>query len=595
MCPGRDRAVARVKPVPGSGSLPGPVPFRINYTRLSDVMRKLTSGLLVVAIVLLGFDVSVHLMSDDPREALQRVEDTLFLIDQQYVDEVDFDALSEAAVLGILEKLDPHSVYFTAEQMKLETEQFNAGYEGIGISFELLPGKDGQDTLSVLNVLPGGPSEDIGLQSGDRIMTVDGTSTVGFTTSDVQNHLKGPGGSQVTIGVDRPGVPGRLSFTITRDKIPIYTMDAAFMLDSRTGYIRINRFARTTHEELRTAIQTLTAEGMEEMVLDLRGNRGGFMDMAVRMADEFLRNGQVIVSQKGRANGSNETFLATSGGLWEDKPVMVLVDGNSASASEIVAGALQDHDRGLIVGRRTFGKGLVQRQYRTRDGGAIRLTMARYYTPSGRLIQTPYEDGDRDEYYAGKADIRQEDGAMNAADLLEGIADSLTFKTDGGRTVIAGGGIVPDYLVAPDSLSPLMRGVLGRGLGNEFVRHWIDSHGAAFKDTWGNTPDRFVAEYRVDATLRNEFLDWLSTKGLSVEDRVIPDDVANAQRQTFTADDFAEDAHLVDALLKGRMATRLWDRSVWFEVWSNVDHTVLESRKLWESARDLAVSYSEAR
>ncbi len=558
-------------------------------------MRKLTLGLVTVAILLLGFDISVRFMSDDPREALQKIEDTLFLIDQQYVDEVDYDALSEAAVVSILEKLDPHSVYFTAEQMKIENEQFNAGYEGIGISFELLPGADGQDTLSVLNVLPGGPSEEIGLQSGDRIMTVDGKSTIGFKTADVQNHLKGPGGSTVTIGVDRPGVPGRLSFTITRDKIPIYTMDAAYMLDERTGYIRINRFARTTHEELRTAMQTLMAEGMEELVLDLRGNRGGFMNMAVQMADEFLKNGQVIVSQKGRANGSNETFLATSGGLWEDRPVMVLVDGNSASASEIVAGALQDHDRGLIVGRRTFGKGLVQRQYRTRDGGAIRLTMARYYTPSGRLIQTPYEDGDRNDYYAGKADIRQEDGAMNAADLLEGIADSLTYQTDGGRTVIAGGGIIPDYLVAPDSLSPFMRAVLGRGLGNEFARHWIDANGAAFKESWGASPDRFVDEFRVDAALEDEFLEWLSTKGVAVGERPIPEDIPDEQQRAFSNEELAVDAHLVRALIKGRLATRLWDRSAWFEVWSDVDHTILESQKLWKSARDLAVSYSEAR
>lgn len=574
---------------------PGRFRFELITPDISVSMRKLTLGLLSVAILLLGFDLSVRLMSDDPREALQKIEDTLFLIDQQYVDEVDYDALSEAAVVSILEKLDPHSVYFTAEQMKVENEQFNAGYEGIGISFELLPGPDGQDTLAVLNVLPGGPSEEIGLQSGDRIMTVDGQSTVGFKTADVQNTLKGPGGSQVTIGVDRPGVPGRLSFTIIRDKIPIYTMDAAYMLDSRTGYIRINRFARTTHEELRTAMQELIAEGMEELVLDLRGNRGGFMEMAVRMADEFLKNGQVIVSQKGRANGSNETFLATGGGLWEEEPVMVLVDGNSASASEIVAGALQDHDRGLIVGRRTFGKGLVQRQYRTRDGGAIRLTMARYYTPSGRLIQTPYEDGDRDDYYAGKADIRQEDGAMNAAELLEGIADSLKYTTDGGRTVISGGGIIPDYLVAPDSLSPFMRAVLGRGLGNEFARHWIDANGAEFKDAWGSSPDQFVEEFRVDAALQGEFLDWLSTKGLSVAERSIPDDMPDDQRLDFTLEELQADVHLVDALIKGRLATRLWDRSAWFEVWSDVDHMIIESNKLWKSARDLAVSYTEAR
>lgn len=558
-------------------------------------MRKLTIGLLTAAIFLLGADLSVRIFSDDARDALQKLEDTLYLINQQYVDEVDNDALAEAAVVAILEDLDPHSVYFNEEALKQEDEQMNAGFDGIGISFELLPGPNDQDTLAVLNVLPGGPSEDIGLQSGDRIMFVDGTSTLGFNNSDVQKYLKGPRGSNVTIRVLRPGAMDELEFKITRGQIPIYTLDSSFMIDELTGYIRINRFARTTYAEFLQALMELKQEGMQELILDLRGNRGGYMEMAVRMADEFLREGEIIVSQKGRASGADESFTATAGGQWETQPVQVLVDGNSASASEIVAGALQDHDRALIVGRRTFGKGLVQRQYRLRDGTAIRLTMARYYTPSGRLIQTPYEDGDRSDYYASKSDIRREDGAMNAADLLEGIADSLKYRTDGGRTVIAGGGIIPDYLVAADSLSPLMQAILVRSLENDFVRHWIDEHGAGTREQWGEDVQPFLSGFRVTDDFVSDFFDYAAEKGVLVEGRTAPVDLAEDRLQRFDRDAVDADRALIDALLKGRLATRLWDRSAWYEVWSDVDHMILESRELWQPARDLATSYTEAR
>jgi len=558
-------------------------------------MRKLTIGLLTAAIFLLGADLSVRIFSDDARDALQKLEDTLYLVNQQYVDEVDNDKLAEAAVVAILADLDPHSVYFNAEALKQEDEQMNAGYDGIGISFELLPGPNDQDTLAVLNVLPGGPSEDIGLQSGDRIMWVDGISTLGFENTDVQKHLKGPRGSKVTIRVQRPGAMDDLEFTITRGEIPIYTLDSSYMVDESTGYIRINRFARTTYAEFLQSLMELKQEGMQELILDLRGNRGGYMEMAVRMADEFLKEGEIIVSQKGRATGADETFTATAGGQWETQPLQVLVDGNSASASEIVAGALQDHDRALIVGRRTFGKGLVQRQYRLRDGSAIRLTMARYYTPSGRLIQTPYESGDRTDYYASKSDIRREDGAMNAADLLEGIADSLKYRTDGGRTVIAGGGIIPDYLVAADSLSPLMQAILVRSLENDFVRHWIDEHGSGTRAEWGEDVQPFIEGFRVSDALVSDFFDYAAGKGVLVDGRAAPEGMAEDKLQRFDSESVAADRELIEALLKGRLATRLWDRSAWFEVWSNVDHMILESRQLWQPARDLATSYAEAR
>jgi carboxyl-terminal processing protease len=558
-------------------------------------IRNTKKSLLLVALIfgsiLTGIQLESQLLSADTSEALKKIEDVFVLINRRYVEKVDANKVAQDAISGMLEKLDPHSLYFDVSQMQAENEQFDAAFEGIGISFELLPGPEGQDTLAVLNVLPGGPSEEVGLLSGDRIVTVDGRSTIGYSQDDVRKNLKGPRGSAVKIGVDRPGLNEILIFDIIRDKIPIYTLDATYMLENGTGYIRVNRFARTTYQEFLSSLRTLKARGMERLVLDLRGNRGGYMEMAVRMSDEFLKKGQLIVSQKGETPDSQESFYATDSGLWEDGPVMVLVDGGSASASEIVAGALQDHDRGLIVGRRTFGKGLVQKQYLLRDGSALRLTVARYYTPSGRLIQTEYEGGDRTDYYSDKAQRRKEDGTLSAAELLEGIADSLIFRTTAGRVVIAGGGVIPDYIVAPDSLSPLMQAVLSRGLETQFIRTWVDLYGASLKKTWGEAQERFVATYRVSDDMVEAFLSFASERGVVVGTR---GEESDGQAQ-FSDEDLGADLVQLHALLKGRLATRLYDRSAWYPIWSEVDHLLTESQMLWNPAEDLALRYAEAK
>ncbi len=547
--------------------------------------------LLAVLTVVTGVTWNSHLTDRSTATALQRMEDVFLLINRRYVEKTDPDEIAQYAIDGMLENLDPHSVFFDTERLKGENEAFDAEFEGIGISFELLPGNDGADTLSVLNVIPGGPSDDVGLLTGDRIMVVDGRSTIGFDEDDVRRHLKGPRGTEVTITVDRPGVDTPLEFEITRDKIPLHTLDAAYMMEDNTGYIRLNRFARTTYSEFMASLRTLSSQGMERLVLDLRGNRGGYMQMAVRIAGEFLKEGQLVVSQSGYTEDSKEAFYASGNGLWEEGPVMVLVDGASASASEIVAGALQDHDRGLVVGQRTFGKGLVQKQYMLRDGSALRLTVARYFTPSGRLIQTEYEDGDRTDYYASKAALKKSDGTHTASELLKDVPDSLRYQTAGGRTVIAGGGIIPDFIVPADSLSPLMRTVLGRSLENQFIRAWVDMYGASLRETWGESPDRFIGSFQVDDTMLDAFRSFAAERNVQIGSNLDVDE----PQEIFSDTELREDRVLLASLLKGRLATRLYDRSAWYPVWRHADHLIVESQQLWAPADELANAYSAAR
>ena len=563
--------------------------------------RKLIAGgvLLVSVSLVLGMKLGSVISSQDAADALKKLEKAFLLVNQRYVEEVDANKLAESAIRGMLEDLDPHSIYIDADHLGGVSENFDAEFEGIGISYELLPGPNGQDTLAVLNVLPGGPSEEVGLQSGDRIIEVDGVTSVGYKDADVKRNLKGPRGTIVTIKVRRPGVGGYIDFTITRDKIPIHTLDSAYMLDDETGYIRLNRFARTTYSEFMKSLRSLIEEGMRRLVLDLRGNSGGYMEMAVKVSDEFLSEGQVIVSQRGKTRDSRATFRASARGLWEKGPVMVLVDGGSASASEIVAGALQDHDRALIVGRRTFGKGLVQKQWPFEDGSAIRVTVARYFTPSGRLIQTPYENGDRSDYYSSKTLLREQDGAKSATDLLSEAPDSLRYRTSAGRVVLAGGGIIPDYIVPVDSLSDLMRAVLGKSIPTKFIRFWIDGHSAQLQTTWGERRDDFVKKYGVDDEMLQAFLDFSAEKNVAIGNRRVVDveseDTDSPAVQRFSSSELEEEKEFLRVLLKGRLATRLFDRSAWYPIYGTLDYLLLESQNLWTAAEDLAAQYVDAR
>ena len=545
--------------------------------------RLLTFGLLILtAGILAGVQLGSVVFDNDLSKSLRKVEDAFVLIAQRYVEDVDHEKMAEDAITGMLGALDPHSLYFDAERMRRETEQFDASFEGIGISYNLIQQSEGQDTIAVVSVITGGPSEAAGLFTGDRIVAVDGESAIGFNDEQVRNNLKGPGGSEVTVTIRRPGVAEPMDVRIVRDKVPIVTLDIAYMMDDATGYIKLNRFARTTHSEFRRALRELKSQGMERLVLDLRGNGGGYMSMAVRVSDEFLSDGQLIVSQKGRTADTNDAFHATPGGLWEEGPVIVLVGPTSASASEIVAGALQDHDRALIVGKRTFGKGLVQNQFALNDGSALRVTVARYYTPSGRLIQTAYESGDRSSYLEEKREMQRHDGALALADLIAEVPDSLKYRTSSGRTVIAGGGILPDYIIREDTLDTFTRAILRGGHERDFVRGWLDMNGRRVYDAFDRDLWAFTAGFQVTSKDLDDLYAFALERELLGDSQESGGEISREEI----------DEEGLKALLKGRIARRLFDSSGWYPAFHPVDQTLQAATNYWGAAGDLADSYT---
>ncbi|NBC18341.1 MAG: PDZ domain-containing protein [Bacteroidetes bacterium] len=556
--------------------------------------KLITAGtVLLIAGMVLGVEIGSFLSSETTANSLKKVENAFLVINERYVDAVDSATLAESAINGMLDDLDPHSVYITADRMQQVEDNFSGSFEGIGISFEFISGPEDAeaDTVTVLSVIPGGPSEEAGLLSGDRIIAVDDSSAIGFETNDVQRTLKGPRGTEVTVTIKRPGYPETFDVTITRDRIPLYSVDAAHMVDDETGYIKINRFARTTYGEFIDALQQLERQGMERLMLDLRDNAGGYMEMAVRISDEFLRDDQVIVTQRGRMEDANESYEARPRGRFEDKPVIVLVDESSASASEIVAGALQDHDRALIVGRRTFGKGLVQQQLSLNDGSALRVTISRYYTPSGRLIQTPYEGADRKEYYAAKRELHNNDASHTLEEILEQVPDSLKYRTDGGRTVVGGGGILPDVIIRPDTASALVKALLSRNLDRIFARNWLDANGEALHRRWDDRPQEYIRDFEVSDAMYEAFLDFAEERGLTIIDGPAPEDSS----LTFSRSDVDAERTFIATRLKASLAVRLYDYKKWYPIIHGIDDTFIEATDHWSKAESLNAAYMARR
>lgn len=414
----------------------------VNNSRQSALMPFFFAGALILG-VFIGTRVNLvgeRLSGDGKLSKLVRLID---IIEREYVSEVDADSLSDVAIAAILERLDPHSTYIPPAELQAVNEDMEGNFEGVGIEFNLL-----NDTISVVAVIAGGPSEKSGILPGDKIVKIDGEAASGVKIDNggVIKKLRGKRGTSVKVDIERKGSADLLAFEIIRDQIPLYSVDASFMLDTETGYVKISRFSATTFDEYKKAAGKLKESGAQKLVLDLRGNPGGYLDQAIKLADEFLPAKELVVYTEGK-NRKKQEYRATSTGDWEKKPVAVLIDESSASASEIVAGALQDQDRGIIVGHRSFGKGLVQEQIALNDGSALRLTVARYYTPSGRSIQRSYENG-TEAYYREMYD-RKDVFMDEDIDSLYG--DTVKYYTKNGRVVYGGGGIHPDVFVKSDS------------------------------------------------------------------------------------------------------------------------------------------------
>ncbi len=435
------------------------------------------------------------------------------MISAYYVDSVDRTDLVEDAIKGMLEDLDPHSVYITAKDVQKMNEPLKGNFEGIGVQFNIL-----EDTLMVVNPIPGGPSEDVGVMAGDRIIYIDDEMVAGIGLSNqmVFDRLRGDKGTKVTIKIKRNGTKNLLEFTITRDKIPIFSLDAAYMVNNHIGYIKLNRFGATTHTEFMTAMRKLRWEGMSDLILDLQGNGGGYLKAAIDIADEFLEKGKVIVYTKG-INSPKQVFSASRKGEFENGHLVVLIDEASASASEIVTGAIQDHDRGLVVGRRSFGKGLVQRPLSLPDGSEMRLTSSRYYTPTGRLIQKSYEEG-RKKY---REDLinRYNHGELSSEDSIHFPEDKLYTTLKYGRKVYGGGGIMPDVFIPIDTseYSSYHRNIVAKGVMNKAVLSFVDKNREDLMSKY-EAFKVFDEQFQVDDLILKELQDLATEEGIEYND-----------------------------------------------------------------------------
>lgn len=479
-------------------------------------------------------------------------------ISRFYVDTVNEEKIVNEVINNMLHELDPHSAYLTSEQVKASQEQLEGGFEGIGVAFNIL-----QDTIFIINPISGGPSERVGIKPGDRIIKIEGENVAGVRISniDVQKKLKGEKGTKVNVSIKRKGAKKLLDFTITRDEIPIYSLDASYMIDNETGYIRLARFSSTTMEEFNKALFDLKEQGMNDLVLDLSGNGGGYLHVAVQLADHFLDGRRMIVYTEG-TNNPRRNYYSSSGGFFHEGQLVVMIDETSASASEIVAGAVQDWDRAVIVGRRSFGKGLVQGRFDLRDGSELRLTVAKYYTPSGRLIQKPYDEG----FDAYSRDIldRFSSGELSDRDKIE-LPDSLKFKTlVKNRVVYGGGGIMPDYFVPIDTseYSEYYREIMSQGILNQFILQYVDKNR---KDLQTKYVDFEV--FRTEFTADEEFLDKLIT-------------YAEEEGVEFVEEDFIISKNLLSVLAKAYIARDLWDTSEFYRIYNGHDPVFMKASEI---------------
>jgi len=474
------------------------------------------------------------------------------LIQNAYVDSISTDTLIEKTIPQLLKNLDPHTTYIPAKEMVGVEEEMRGNFGGIGVQFSIQ-----NDTVMVVDVISGGPSSKLGIIPGDRIVTVNDTLLVGKSLKNEQvlSKLRGEKGTKVNVGIKRKGFKDLIAVSITRGEIPIYSVDVSYMIDATTGYIKVSRFGEQTYEEFMDGMKTLDQQGMKNVIVDLRGNPGGYLNAVIKMVNEFLNKGELIVYTQGNAQ-ARKTFQADSKGTYRDKGIVVLVDDFSASASEIFAGAIQDNDRGWIIGRRSFGKGLVQEQIPFNDGSAVRLTVARYYTPSGRCIQKPYDKGN-DEYYKDIME-RAIHGEFQKVDSIK-YSDTVKYKTLSGRVVHGGGGIMPDYFVPADTIgySEYYSKVTQKGLVYQFALDYADSNRKELS-TFKTSAD--FETYFHKANVLNLFVAFAEKKGVKPNNS-----------------DLKISSKIIENQVKAYIARNIIGEKGFYPIIQNIDKTLLEA------------------
>lgn len=493
---------------------------------------------------------------DDLSKEWNKVAEVIRLIEEQYVDEVDPNELTESTIKKILEKLDPHSAYIPIEEKEMSETSYESNYEGIGVEFNIF-----NDTLFVISPLSGGPSAKLGILPGDMILEIDGENVagIGLTNKMVFDKLRGEKGSEVNISIRRKGYQDLLEYSIIRDKIPSFTVDAAYMIDDSTGYIRLSRFSQNSAAEVHKGLDSLIAQGMKNLIFDLRYNSGGILSSALLILDDFLEEGKLLLYTKGKDPSSQFEYYSRFDGLFEEGNLLVLINEGSASASEILAGTLQDHDRAKVVGRRSFGKGLVQSSFDLKDSSEFRMTISRYYIPSGRSIQKDYKNGNR--AYSMELIERIERGELYNEDSVAFI-DSLEYQTASGRKVYGGGGITPDYFIPRDTsyMTGFYISLNSKSVLTEFAFDYANS--SRDKLEKGGF-DNFYKNYQIPNKVIEDLKSLAETKGIEINEK-----------------ELSISMHMIKAQLKALIARNIWGENAFFQVYNNHDEMYPEALKL---------------
>ena len=516
--------------------------------------------LLCVVLCFCGVFETIHAQNKEQSQAQQNAQKfatTLFLIDNYYVDTANSEKVVEEAIIAALKELDPHSAYISKKDVEKANEPLVGSFEGIGVTFQLI-----RDTITVIGPTPGGPSERVGIMAGDKFIKIDGENCFGKKIDNeyVQKHLRGKKGTKVTVSVKRGNDPELIDFEIVRDKIPLNSINASFMIEKQIGYIKLDRFAQDSDKEFKAAMEKLQAQGMKSLILDLRSNSGGYLNTAIAMVDEFLKGDRLIVYTEG-LHSKRQEWKSTDKGIYTEGKLVVLIDEGSASASEILSGAIQDHDRGVLIGRRSFGKGLVQRPFNLPDGSVIRLTTARYHTPTGRCIQRPYEAG-AEEYYK-EMTKRLEHGEYFHADSIR-FPDSLKYKTDGGRTVYGGGGIMPDLFMPADTSfsSKLYTNLVRKGIFNRYTVDYAMAHREELKLEYP-TFDKYNERFTVTETMME------AVKKL-----------AESEKVEWKAEEYQRSEKYIKLQIKALIARNVWEMQQYYEVTLKEDPMMEEALKV---------------